>query len=370
METLKYGQWIGTSESSKGVSVRIMLNMEKRSSGFALVCSYSPVFPTIRTVVSIEFPEFKNEVEISLEKAYFFVEDSGELIPARDFWARHNIKDPLPTRTRYYFDQQGKVISGRFEVDTQDKGTFKLTNTIDEPAKPADHQLSWHSFKDFVGKHYTNSPSIIFRGQPDNRYKLRTLFHRCGRNNLLEYSHEDYPRLRHMINAVSSFFYRHDDPESMGALLSLAQHHGYPTPLLDWSFSPYIAAFFAFLESVAKQAEAVRIFAFDMRGWPRPPIKKMIYDPLASITFHEFSAHNNPRFIPQQSIASFSNVDDMETYVRQEEWNTGRKHLTVIDIPISDRQAALDDLRLMGITHGSLFPGLDGTCRTLRDRYF
>ena len=38
------------------------------------------------------------------------------------------------------------------------------------------------------------------------------------------------------------------------------RHYGFPSPLLDWSMSPYVAAYFSFRE--LNKAENVSIFAF------------------------------------------------------------------------------------------------------------
>jgi hypothetical protein len=265
------------------------------------------------------------------------------------------------------------VLRGSSRTDTGRTATFYLTNTSTDPACKANETLTWNEFKKFVLEKYGNQKlTTLFRGQTDNSYKLRTSFHRRKRNNLWAYLYEDVPNLRHAVNAVSSFYYRENDGEDLGALLSLAQHHGYPTPLLDWTFSPYIAAFFAFSESAISRdtGDAARIFVFHNQTWLAEPTPRIIYDPLPSLTFHKFSAHNNPRFVPQQSIASFSNVDDVEHFIREREKLTGNRHLTIIDIPKSERRTVLGELRLMGITAGALFPGLDGICRSLREQFF
>jgi hypothetical protein len=52
------------------------------------------------------------------------------------------------------------------------------------------------------------------------------------------------------------------------------------------------------------------------------------------------------------------------------EKETKRRHLTIIDIPFTEKRIVLKELRLMGITHGSLFPGLDGVCRSFQEQHF
>jgi hypothetical protein len=41
-----------------------------------------------------------------------------------------------------------------------------------------------------------------------------------------------------------------------------------------------------------------------------------------------------------------------------------------IDLPVSERSIVARDLAMMGITAGSLLPGLDGACEQLKERFF
>lgn len=78
----------------------------------------------------------------------------------------------------------------------------------------------------------------------------------------------------------------------------------------------------------------------------------------------------NTRALPQQSLSSVTNIDDIEDYISLKERETGNNYLDVIDLPFSERQSIMRELSLMGITAGSLFPGLDGACEELRGRFF
>jgi len=73
--------------------------------------------------------------------------------------------------------------------------------------------------------------------------------------------------------------------------------------------------------------------------------------------------------IPQQAASTVTNIDDIETYIRSKE-TKDKVYLTAIDLPTREPRNVIRELSFMGITAGSLFPGLDGACEELRERNF
>jgi hypothetical protein len=290
----------------------------------------------------------------------------------RQYLQRDDSAETLSENGKVEARFDGNRLIGTWLDNIGQRGEFDLINTIAEPARSADKTLSWSEFKTFVLEKAALKEALVYRGQSDNKLRLRTTFHRRGRNDLERYLLQDIPVLRREINAVSNFYYRENDNEHLAGFLSLAQHHGYPTPLLDWTSSPYVAAFFAFadlhVERLA-EADAARIFVFNRKDWSQPAAG-YVFEPTPTISFNLFPAHNNPRLMPQQSVASYSNVDDMEGFIRHREQENQRKHLEIIDIPMTEKRTAIDELRLMGITAASMFPGLDGLCNFLKQRDF
>jgi len=255
------------------------------------------------------------------------------------------------------------------------KGSTTLPRTRSgEPSEYDATRTGWDQFKALVGEY--ESRKYIFRGQ-SKQWRLRTTFHRKGRANTIRFRGEDIPALQRHLSGLTKHFFDLSVPDQYGAFLNLVQHHGYPTPLLDWTYYPYVAAFFAYREVTkdriekATEFDCVRIAIFDQRSW------KQAYRQHIQLTAsrEHFSlldplGMDNPRMIPQQAIVSVTNVDDIETYVRDCEIASNKSFLKMIDLPVTSRDNVMRELGLMGVTAGSLFPGIDGACEELRERNF
>lgn len=263
--------------------------------------------------------------------------------------------------------------SGR-HIDDKHEGTFEGLKLSQSRPNQYAELMSWEKFKSFVAKLIRDkSDKFIFRGLASTKYRLNTSFHREHRYDLRRYEAEACEQLLQHVNAISSHQYDRKKPADFGALLSLAQHHGFPTPLLDWSKSPYIAAYFALVNRPKERAEEgnPRVYVFDAKAWKRDTIQPAhLADPRPAITVGEFYAHNNPRHLPQQSVHTYTNIEDVEEWIRLMEKQKDKRYLKIIDIPRSDCELAMRDLAYMGVTAASLFPGLDGVCRSLKERFF
>ncbi|WP_210517589.1 FRG domain-containing protein [Pantoea ananatis] len=230
-------------------------------------------------------------------------------------------------------------------------------------------QVTWQQFKDYLEK--INYRQVAFRGQADT-WPLRTSFHRSNRFDVQVFASNDIPMLNRHLSSLTTHYFNLLDTQHAGAFLNLIQHHGYPTPLLDWSFSPYVAAFFAFSKIEKKELEEddgsrrVRIFTLDIERW-KADFQQFynIYDCRLHVSIGEYMTLDNKRATPQQALTTLTNIYDIEGYFYMRAGGE-QKYLNAFDISIKEHTQVMRDLTLMGVTYGSLFPGLDGACYDLR----
>lgn len=214
----------------------------------------------------------------------------------------------------------------------------------------------------------------LCRGQADSRWPLVTTFHRlAGRVTLAEY----FSYLPELADMVGSFERRQidvSDPHARGAFLAYLRHHGFPTPLLDWTISPYIAAYFAYsqLDDLPVPGDEVSIYVFDLVEWARD--WKPVYDfrdDRPHLTLLKPRAMGNLRQIQQQGFYyTFTNVSDIESHIASLEREKKKRYLEKLNLPVSSRDEVMVELEIMGITAFSLFQSTEGLCRYFREALF
>ena len=261
------------------------------------------------------------------------------------------------------FNGSNVFVSFRTPLTT---GFGNLVKAHSQPSGLTPLALSWEQFRDHIFS-WPNRDAFVFRGQ-SSTWPLRSSFHRSFKKNLERYHSLLIPEAhRALANKIEKLDLM--NAVDVGCLYSILQHHGYPTPMLDWSKSPFVAAHFAF-EGASDPAATVRIFMLDRQAWSRMLQQNHLTMTRPHFSFIDLLPRDNDRAAPQQSVFTVTTVDDIEAHILATERATSQSYLWAIDIPASDREKALKDLDGMGINRSHLFPDRDGICQTLRAKHF
>lgn len=365
------GQWIGrVTGMSPGIGVFELDDYGVDLKGIAHHFPEDPNVPGVTVRFELADRGKKHSVKGAILKP---------IDPVNGHWLQDNdieqqFPDALVGETvdlEIEFRDDGHVQFAYETPISKGEGTL-IASLADTPSDLVPHSeaTSWATFKEWA---FAVEPHRFFyRGQSVPK-RLRTSFHRTNRKNLAWYRDWDVPEMRRVLSAQLKHFFDLRDGDQNGAFYNLLQHHGYPTPLLDWSLSPFVAAYFAFCAKPGdrKSDEVVRLYIFDAKHWRddvKPQVSIAYVPPHFSIL--DLHAIENHRMVPQQAKATLTNIDDIESYVVGMGNARGKAYLMAVDLPLSERAQALSDLNLMGINAGSLFPGIDGTCEAMRFRNF
>jgi len=231
--------------------------------------------------------------------------------------------------------------------------------------------------------------NYVFRGLPDKSFDLKTSLMRLG---------GPFAELeRHLIRNFRKYAHKNlvgsDDEWNW---VTLAQHHGLPTRLLDWTYSPYVALHFATSELVRVDGDPVvwcinyvkahellptrlrallrkegsNVFNVELLGSYAPRLSQ--FDRLVGqrakapcILFLEPPSLDD-RIINQFGVFSLMSSPTIQI----KDWLI--KHADLwkrIVIPKKIRWEIRDKLDQSNITERVLFPGLDGLSKWLTRHY-
>jgi len=370
-----HGQWIGKYEGTNNGS--IIVNIDNRGDYYEGVAYLFDSITNLPNLVADFRTANKDRTFKIRTRTIMPINPRNRII---DTWENckslYSANIIIPNHADVEGEWDEESLSLKWVTDIGTSSFCKLPKTnANKPSEYKPINKDWNGFKEYVSK--LEGRKILFRGQ-NNPWRLRTAFHRTGRADLIRFTKEDVPALYRVLSARTKHVFNLDLPNENGAFYNLLQHHGYPTPLLDWTCSPYIAiaAFFAYRGidlnriKLSKDDEKVRVLAFEYEQWKSDFEQILQLDvTIPHLSTCELIAIDNERMVPQQSVSMFTNIDDIETYMRSKETN-GKKYLTVIDLPVKERAKVIRELSFMGITAGSLFPGLDGACEELKERFF
>jgi hypothetical protein len=277
----------------------------------------------------------------------------------------------------------------RWNKDGETK-RFEVMNDKFSGRIPVTRLESWREFADLLECSFFNQPDteFVFRGHRRADWALMPTLARIPRNNIItsDLANMQLERFKMAVRGrmrdVALVEFGQEDE-----LWSVGQHHGLMTPLLDWTYSPYVALFFAFQKEDSEDEldnEYRAVYVVN-----KTFLKE--YEDETTIRVVEPRKDHHGRLVNQAGLFTFSPYDStieirLVDYLSGDESPDDRLKKAVLETEKvsptrsedeaeilagyickiyirndgKERDACVHHLRRMNVHHASLFPDLIG----------
>lgn len=208
-----------------------------------------------------------------------------------------------------------------------------------------------------------NNAELLFRGQNVDKPLLPKLARLVLKGEIVNIEKFIIDEFERGVVPLSEF-----KPENDWEVLALAQHHGLPTRLLDWTYNALVALWFAISDAPIENGVGVvwvlnaetDDFRVDVDA-TTPLSNKItkIYRP--KVVSRRISA--------QSGVFTVHKINDGGKMINFERNRRYGPKLTKVIIEPNDFCPIRESLTTLGVNYSTIFPDLDGFCRHLERRF-
>jgi hypothetical protein len=242
---------------------------------------------------------------------------------------------------------------------------------------PVTRLESWRDFTQLLESDFFNRHGVqlVFRGHRRHDWGLMPTLGRVTTNGIITEVQADdqLDRFKRAVRGRLSDTALVDEPDE---LWSVGQHHGLMTPLLDWTYSPYVALFFAFHKEddqdekdnpyravyvlnksflVDNETETgIRVFE------PRKDHHGRLVNQAGLFTYSPYDATLENKLTDVLADEDGFTDEELRAASEDEQPQILARYICKIYIKNEGRDACVRHLRRMNVHHASLFPDLIG----------